>query len=113
MSKFLEAINHNWQGWDINPGASRGCPDCFTNLTDDELDSLSDEDAQAWEEGSFSWQECESCGSTLGGDRFPAHALNQHIFKTGERSLTIHHVDICSDCLMFHANGDEPEDWGT
>lgn len=28
-------------------------------------------------EGSFSWVQCEGCGSTLGGDRHPAMAMKE------------------------------------
>ena len=33
---------------------------------------------------------------------FPPNAAND-----GE----VVHLDICENCLMFHANGDEPEEW--
>jgi len=49
---------------------------------------------------------CESCGSTFGGDREKAVAL-PHDLKTGEQ----YEIEICVDCLMFHANGDLPENW--
>jgi len=29
------------------------------------------------DEGHFSWQHCDSCGSRLGGDRYPAHGIVQ------------------------------------
>ena len=48
----------------------------------------------------FSWNSCESCGSSLGGDRFSAHGVID-----GE---TVH-FSICSDCLQYHANGTLPD----
>ncbi len=54
------------------------------------------------DEGFFSWRGCDSCGSTLGGNRYPAHYI-----EDGE----ILHCDVCEDCLFFHANGEEPEEW--
>ena len=56
---------------------------------------------------SFSWQQCDSCGSTLGGDRSTAYGL----WKDGDQFCSIE-MSICVDCVMFHANGDEPEEWG-
>lgn len=52
-------------------------------------------------EGSFSPSSCELCGSRLGGDRYPAHGVNDD----GE----IIHYDICSDCLFYLANGELPD----
>ena len=62
-----------------------------------------DEDG-ARDEGSFSWSSCDTCGSSLGGDRFAGHAL----VGPGKNIV---HLDVCCDCLMFIANGDEPEGW--
>ena len=42
-------------------------------------------------------------GSRLGGDRHAAHGLDQN----GD----LVHMDVCIDCLLFLANGDEPSDW--
>lgn len=55
------------------------------------------------DEGEFRWwPPCFSCGSTFGGNRHPAHYL-----VDGE----IERERVCVDCLLYHANGDEPEDW--
>jgi hypothetical protein len=59
------------------------------------------------DEGHFSWQPCDFCGSRLGGDRYAAHA----IFKDDETE-TIEHFEICEDCIFYMANGDLPENWG-
>jgi hypothetical protein len=50
----------------------------------------------------FSWSSCESCGSQLGGSRHEAFTIDPTTKEVGELS-------ICTDCLMFHANGDLPE----
>ena len=55
------------------------------------------------DEGCFSWRPCESCGSSFGGNRYPAHYLDED----GE----VMRVSVCGDCLLYHANGDEPDDW--
>lgn len=44
-------------------------------------------------ESSFSWHACEACGSTLGGDRHPAHGVD----KDG----AILHLSVCTDCLYY------------
>lgn len=44
------------------------------------------------EEPSFSWSSCDCCGSTLGGDRYPAH---------GWLGKTLVHLDVCTDCLYY------------
>ena len=77
MSQFTDAIKFNWPYHIIAPGE--------------------------WE-GSFSWSACGSCGSSLGGYRFEAHA-----FEPTPNSV-VYDIKICVDCLMFHANGDEPEE---
>lgn len=65
----------------------------------------------AWEnneisdEGSFSWDACDLCGSHLGGNRYSAHAV------TDDASQDDIHLEICQDCLLYMANGDLPEEW--
>ena len=74
------------------------CPGCSNE---------GDKESGARDEGSFSWSSCDACGSSLGGDRFAGHAL-----VGPEKNIV--HLNVCCDCLMFIANGDEPrpEDWG-
>lgn len=74
------------------------CPDCDGT---GEVE-CSEHDRECAEEGGFSWSACESCGSTFGGDRYPAHG-----FIGGTR----YHFAICQDCVAYHANGDEPDEW--
>jgi hypothetical protein len=59
-------------------------------------------------EPSFGWEQCDSCGSTLGGDRMPAYGLYRP--EKGAKLETIE-MTICIDCVLFHANGDTPEHW--
>jgi len=63
-----------------------------------------DEDHQC--EPSFSWSQCDSCGSSLGGDRHTAYGL----YREGKKLHTIE-MSVCTDCAMFHANGELPEYW--
>jgi hypothetical protein len=89
MSKFTDAVESNLDGFElIACGKAESCPEC-----------PSGED-----EGSFSWRSCDSCGSPLGGTRYAAHGIE----KTGIEPV---HLDICVDCLLYHANGVEPEAW--
>lgn len=98
MSAFIEAIERELAGLEspaVGP-APRTCAACKGRHEDDD-------------EGSFSWSRCDSCGSTFGGDRYVAHALRKG--RSPRRRANWIHLSICSDCLFFHANGDEPEDW--
>lgn len=53
-------------------------------------------------ETEFSWSACDACGSTLGGDRTPAHGL--------DTNGAVLHMHVCVDCVEYLANGDLPED---
>jgi hypothetical protein len=54
-------------------------------------------------ESHFSWSPCELCGSTLGGDREDVDVLT---FSNTTVTLA-----VCVDCVMYVANGDEPDEW--
>ena len=49
----------------------------------------------------FSFLQCESCGSELGGPRNQATAYDRE-------SKEIFELSICGDCVLFHANGELP-----
>ena len=107
-TKFEEAVEYNLKGIDhISPGICSTCGDCtfrfnLEGLTEEEIEErLSNEDIL--DEGGCSSFSCDSCGSGLQGDRYCAHGLT----KDNE----IIHLDICQDCLCYHANGDIPEEW--
>lgn len=87
MSKFTEAVEQGLEGLDfVSTGTCPGCNECPTI-----------------DEPHFSWSPCDCCNSSLGGDRHAAHG------KDKDGNLV--HLDICVDCLMYIANGDEPEIW--
>ena len=142
MTDFTDAIERNWPDYVISPGASKmeccidshmlpDCPACNGHGYDYDnephpdcpecdgdgripLEKLTDEQFEGMylDEGSFSWSECDSCSSHLGGDRFSAHAIHKEAFgPDAKRPDDVHHISICVDCLMFHANGEEPEVW--
>ena len=58
-------------------------------------------------EASFSWSQCDSCGSTLGGDRYPATG----VYTDDNDTLQVIEFNICIDCAMYHANGELPGNW--
>ena len=80
----------------ISPGICSQCEQCQSDygLDEEELDSYC---RTVGDEGGFSWQDCEGCRSTLGGDRFAAHGIGDN----GD----ICHLDVCYDCLQYLANG--------
>jgi hypothetical protein len=39
----------------------------------------------------FAWSDCDSCGSTVAGNRYPAH---------GHINDNLYHFDICEDCVQ-------------
>lgn len=98
MSTYTDAVELYTAGLqDVSPGAAACCPECNPdNLTQDELYECD----EPW----FSWSACETCGSSLGGDREAGHAFTK---DDGE----LVHLSMCTDCVMYSANGDEPETW--
>ena len=104
MSKFTESIDRELKGIDhIATGLASCCGECCSafDLSESEM-SEGCENGTIYDEGGYSNSACDSCGSTLAGDRYAAHGFG----KDGE----VIHLDICENCLMFHANGDEPEE---
>lgn len=104
MSKFTESFQHYTNGLQfVSVGVCPNCTQCADNH-----DSDNAELQERWERGdicdepSFSWHQCDTCGSRLGGDRMDSHAI-----LDGE----IVHMSSCIDCCMYIANGDEPETW--
>jgi hypothetical protein len=73
------------------------CPTCgnYGTLTIEDEDEVSDDLG-------FSHENCDCCGSPLGGDRHAASLINP-----GHDALPL---SVCSDCLMYIANGDVPDD---
>jgi hypothetical protein len=105
MSAFTDAVEANTEGLQhISTGLCGQCEECqYRYGLDEEGLTEQIENGEAFDEGGFSWHRCESCGSSLGGDRYAAHGFNEN--------EEIVHLDVCVDCVMYHANGDEPEDW--
>ena len=49
-------------------------------------------------EGDFSWRQCDTCGSKLGGNRTPCVLINPGSNKRIE-------VESCDDCVMYATYG--------
>jgi hypothetical protein len=53
--------------------------------------------------GYFSFSECDSCGSTVAGQRYPAHGhitVEQRYGSTCFATQDWRHFDVCEDCAM-------------
>lgn len=102
MSNFIKAVERNLRGLEpVAAGPSPGCGDC---LPCDHPDDPSDDWRDLASEPSFSRSRCDGCGSTFAGSRYPAHGYMQ------DRGEWLH-LDVCTDCYLYLANGDTPEDW--
>ncbi len=100
MSDYSGAVERELAGLTHESiGAIAGCAECWDGFTDQD----DDESRELAEEPGFSWASCDSCGSTFGGDRHPAHAVT----SDGD----IIHLDVCTDCVMYLGAGEEPEAW--
>lgn len=133
MSKFTDgtafkaAVEHYAKNLYVATGAAPGCDDCLPvpermcNRPDcyrdepciDCVRARTEDPGDDWHdlanEPHFSWSTCDTCGTSYGGSRYPAHGIVQ-----GGASLpedTILHLDVCTDCLMYFANGDVPDIW--
>jgi hypothetical protein len=101
MSTFTEAVEKALVGLrHVSAGACPGCDECGLSENCDPYEY------EAAEEEHFSWHSCDCCGSHLGGSRSPAHGF---MGLDGKEVLV--HLDVCTDCLVYLANGEEPEDW--
>lgn len=84
------------------------CDDCHgTGKHNDCPHCPDDYNPDVGDEGSFSRAQCDTCGETLAGDRHAAHGLVSA--KPRGRRTILAHFEVCTDCLLFLANGDIPE----
>lgn len=115
MTKFIKRFESNTKGLEyLSTGFAHTCPECveaygFRDLEDDDGNVIKTAEQVAMEaydagkvpsEESFSWRSCDTCGSGLGGDRCDAHAMS---------GTQLVHLRVCVDCVVYIANGDEPE----
>ena len=96
MSQFTQSVDTYCKGLDAVAIGCRGIECEYAE---------GDEDHSC--EASFSSVQCDSCGSSLAGDRLEAYGL----YTEMNCELQTIKMDVCVDCAMYHANGEEPEDW--
>lgn len=91
---FPSAVERNLQGLrGLVHGLAHQCPECPEATGDPDTDS---ELATI----TFARGCCDSCGSGLAGSRHTMHAWDDH--------GGMYHLEVCTDCLMYHANGELP-----
>lgn len=78
---------------DASSGGCVGCQECCEEYGYDH----DTEELLVTPEPYFSKSACDLCGSTLGGNREPAHALNA--------DNEIVHLDVCVDCVYYSEYG--------
>ena len=106
---YINAVESNLEG--LTAVSSGICPGCETCREEYAADATMEEFEELWQSGevnsepSFSWQGCDICGSSLGGDVEPWHAVD-------ENNEIVHGDRCCVDCVLYLANGDIPENWG-
>ncbi len=113
MSEFTDAIAHRMDGREaISTGICSGCGLCLNTYGYDTQEAL-DEDyglGNLTDEPHFSKSPCDCCGSSMSGDRHDAHFTIPDS-KGSVIGQPLHHMEICTDCLLYLANGDVPENW--
>lgn len=66
------------------------------------------------EEGlGFSWRPCGFCRTHLGGDRHEATVWEREKNEFSPGLVPGFPVEICTECLLYLANGDLPEEEGS
>lgn len=105
LSSFAQSVEDYLEGLEFcSPGICGTCPECQRYYgMQPRAFYTAVENGDVYDEGSFTWRPCECCRSPLGGDRYAAHGIDKE-------SDTLVHFEICFDCLMYLANGDEPEE---
>jgi hypothetical protein len=89
----------------VNVGLASCCEECCRSWgMEEEAMRAGLENDEICDEGGFSWSSCDTCGSVLGGMRYAGHAW---IAVEGKPDELIH-LEVCTDCLCYIANGDLP-----
>ncbi len=99
---FLDSIEASLEGLEAcsSGGYLEDCGECPDDLEYENGVNYDDSDSDG-----FSYSSCDSCGSTLGGDRSVAHG----VVADGQYRGEFVHMEWCVDCVMYHANGELPE----
>ncbi len=113
-SPFVQAFVKGLEGLQaVSSGVCPGCETCRESLGYESLKALH----KAWQTGEtpdeshFSWSPCDVCGCRLGGDRHIWHAIPGQPGENLKGKEILHFEGMCTDCVLFYANGDEPEHW--
>jgi hypothetical protein len=112
MSKYTDAVSRGLKSLTaVSIGECPGCPQCAKNhgMTPKAHERAWRSGTLLETEGSFSWRPCGICGTKLGGNRECWHAIDADKPVAGGEIL--HFEDACTDCVMYLANGDEPDRW--
>lgn len=107
MSQYTDSVEESLKDLKgVSTGSCPSCQQCADSLGFDSLKEYDEarEAGKVYEEGSFSWSGCGICGSSFGGNLEPWHWID-------ENNEILHENDACVDCVMYLANGDEPEEW--
>lgn len=131
MSAFTKAVAHHLRGVHFfSTGAMLGCDECglapsmcreccgIPNTDVGECPVCEDRgvvekdehDRELADEPQYGTSSCDSCGTSVAGNRHYAHGkIAESEDEAHEKPTT--HFSICEDCLLFHANGQEPKGW--
>lgn len=101
MSAFTDSVAENLKGLKaVSTGFCSGCSECRKDYG---FDLEEDAPEEHYAEPYFSSSACDCCGTTLGGDREPLHWIDEN--------GSIMHGVVCTDCVLYLANGDVPDEW--
>jgi len=107
MSKYTDAVESGLRGLEaVSTGLCPGCDDCADAFGYESTEAFTAdyETGQVYDEGHFSWNGCGICGSSLDGTLEHWHAIDK------ETKRIVHFDDACMDCVLYIANGDEPDE---
>lgn len=80
----------------VSTGLCPNCSECANafGYTEDQLNEFNHdvESCKIYDESSFSWNPCDDCNTSLGGDSFFAHGLDSN--------NEIMHFKVCYQCMM-------------
>ena len=103
-SRFVQAVQAGLKGLTaVSTGFLCECSECieYSGYCCEHAARAAMEDGDIDQDSSFSSSSCDCCNSHLAGDRYAAHGIND--------TESIVHLEVCADCVLFIANGDEPE----
>lgn len=132
--EYIKRVQESLEGLSASPGISPGCMECaklfdYSDETDCPKCGAEDPEpecgwckgtgqnpktmeafAKAWaagefsDEGHFSWSRCGVCNGPA-GDRYVWHWIGKDKWQN-------HSDDMCSDCVLYLANGTLPNERG-